>query len=432
MSCRPLFLGTLPAILLTVACGGGGSSHPPAPPPGIYTTFALSGQGFPVEYDAAVPNALLSPAHLAAHDLFLSGETHGVAWNDPVNLQYFQMLHRQGRVRCLLMECGPSMAWLGSRYLEDGDEQWLTWMMNSVQGTAACTLERRVFWRQLRRFQETLPPSDRFQVVGIDVEHQRDVTAFALGRLLANVSRTPLEETLVELGRVAAQSRFLIGQQPSDFRVQLDEVLLQFAEQVQNQGEAGRARHGVQAEPLAAIAEQAAQGVRYCRSSSDPGLREAAILAAFKRTWQTLPASSRRACGQFGSFHTFTQATTQKGVAPFASRLQQEADSPVRGRVHHTLLLYPGGSYLFNGSVHAVSTADTPGLDQLMQGTSHPAIHFDLLAEGSPFRTRTDFFRPGMLKGERATDALQALLILRQAPACRPHPTEASGDALPR
>ena len=104
---------------------------------------------------------VLKPA-LKGKKLFLFGEAHGVACNKPLQLSLLKFLHKNARVRHLLLEVSPSEGFLYDWYLKVGDDRYLS------NNGYAVNKEEQELWQSLFRFNQKLPKKDKIRVFGID------------------------------------------------------------------------------------------------------------------------------------------------------------------------------------------------------------------------------------------------------------------------
>lgn len=93
---------------------------------------------------------------------FMSGEIHGVPSNMALKYQLLIHTYKNNRVRYLVMEAGPSMAYAVNKYLSTGDESLLKF-------SSYCLMELE-FWKALKAFNDHVNTRDRIEVVGFDFD----------------------------------------------------------------------------------------------------------------------------------------------------------------------------------------------------------------------------------------------------------------------
>src|SRR5262245_52273731 len=176
-----------PAMLAALAgCGG------PAAPSGLSDTAKAFLQDNRSALDLSEGDDFTSWSRLDRvtpdHDLFLSGEYHGTSVSLPLKLKMLRYLNQREGVRIYLDELGYGASLLVARYLRDGDEAELRFLMNALAGTDSHNGDTLTFWRRLRQLNQRLPESRTIAFVGIDIDHQRDVGLYSLARLIPAAS----------------------------------------------------------------------------------------------------------------------------------------------------------------------------------------------------------------------------------------------------
>lgn len=123
---------------------------------------------------------------VANYQVFLIGETHGVASNPKLLMEMLPYLHEKANVRNLIIEFGYTDAYLINYYLATGDSFYLKSLFYYRYK------EYRDFWRELYNFNQSLPKEKRVTVVGIDFEYSRPL-AFVLNSLITRGKKIPKE-----------------------------------------------------------------------------------------------------------------------------------------------------------------------------------------------------------------------------------------------
>lgn len=137
----------------------------------------------PLDLRQAVPEARL--LETAGKRIFLLGEVHGVAVNNQVDFALLRYLHRVAGVRVYVSEISYSHAWYINRYLETGDMADLDFVFGQMRGFVDCSVEKRRFWIELKKWNDSLPPAERIRVVGIDLERMPGISLAYLRQQLA-------------------------------------------------------------------------------------------------------------------------------------------------------------------------------------------------------------------------------------------------------
>ena len=120
--------------------------------------------------------------------IIFTGETHGVAANQTLDLAFVKYFKKESDMKYLLLESAYSDAYFLNKYLKTGDEAVLKELFRPLKGTFAYTQNSFEFWKGLYAYNQTLPAADQIVVVGVDIVHQ-NITAY---RYLAEVlPKTP-------------------------------------------------------------------------------------------------------------------------------------------------------------------------------------------------------------------------------------------------
>ncbi len=114
----------------------------------------------------------LEPLHgLATQaDVFMLGESHGIAENPQLVLRVLAYLHRLG-YRYLALETDFTYTDALNEYLRTGDEEHLRKLDMWLVSWGLNTEEQLAFWRALQAWNRTLPEDERITVWGTDIAY---------------------------------------------------------------------------------------------------------------------------------------------------------------------------------------------------------------------------------------------------------------------
>ncbi|MET4105503.1 hypothetical protein [Hymenobacter sp. UYP22] len=147
------------------------------------------------------------------YEVFVSGEAHNIAGNEPRHFKLFAYLHQRAGVRHYVKEGSYTYVYFVDRYVQTGQPQWLDSAIASLRQTAADTVHLGVrsemaLWRNLRQLNAQAPADQKIQVVAIDTEPYW--TNGLLRDLVARHPQVPavLQSTVQELLTLRSQQPF--------------------------------------------------------------------------------------------------------------------------------------------------------------------------------------------------------------------------------
>lgn len=258
------------------------------------------------------------------YDVFLTGETHGIAVNFKLAFDFMVYFHRKADMRYLLLEAPPSHAAVLNEYLETGDETWMKKTYAASKGTYSWTRDSYDFFKRMRRFNQGLDTADRIRFVGVDIEHQGRFALLYLNRLL------PLEQPPAEI-TVDIQELRDVSSTESHNRADDWAIGARLAESITEHSKTYQRYLGDEYFLFALIADNIAaakQAYEHKPEGRFNHVRDAAIYANFLKFYRRLPKG--RYFGQFGDPHTLRRPWLD--TQWFACYLEQ-TDSPVAGKV---------------------------------------------------------------------------------------------------
>lgn len=241
---RTLFATLLSVLILvlSVACTGNKPlvvSHSQAD-----QYLGQNSQTLDVDDNGDYSSFALLAGVLDNHDVFFTGESHGLAYNHDLEVKMLKYLYYNARVRVFLIESGYASAALYNSYVQGGPEEILTEVFAELEGTFSWTREQYDRWTKIRRWNLSLPESERIAVVGIDIDHQVRTAIAFLGTLLPS-NGLPLELrelndflrtdlTADEIKALCERTQEQLQQQQLSYTAVLGDALFEFSLVVDN------------------------------------------------------------------------------------------------------------------------------------------------------------------------------------------------------
>ena len=109
--------------------------------------------------------------------VFLSGaQWHGTVANYDLQYSLLIALNRQAGVNFLLIDSGYTTGQIYNEYIQTGNSDLLREALDGVRFSNSSSDEHRLFWEKLCQYNQGLPPGERIQVAGIDLEYQIGTT----------------------------------------------------------------------------------------------------------------------------------------------------------------------------------------------------------------------------------------------------------------
>ena len=137
---------------------------------------------------------------LQDNKVFLAGELHGIQENYTLRLNLLMYLNENAGVNYYLAEMGYSSSYFLNKYLETGEEKYLFVVANSIVGSYDHSVDDINFWKELYKYNQTLPQAKRIKVIGLDIEHQFWLAIMQLNNIVEDLNLgDDMEETLGKL-----------------------------------------------------------------------------------------------------------------------------------------------------------------------------------------------------------------------------------------
>ena len=136
----------------------------------------------------------------------LAEHWHNIRSAPKATLKVLKYLHGAGNVRILAIEQGASVAHMINQYLLTGDTVML---QHITRNTMFWGKENRAFLWDLRKFNQSLTPSDRITVKSIDIEYKMESAIFVINQLIGEEKNIPtsLNSTIGEFKRIYDETK---------------------------------------------------------------------------------------------------------------------------------------------------------------------------------------------------------------------------------
>jgi hypothetical protein len=118
------------------------------------------------------------------NQLFVLAEHwHNIQKVPMATLKLLRYLHKEANVRILAIEQGESVAFMINSYLESGD---MLMLKDITRNTMFWGKENRIFFKELRNFNLTVPQEDRIWVWSIDIEYKMASAIYVINELISD------------------------------------------------------------------------------------------------------------------------------------------------------------------------------------------------------------------------------------------------------
>lgn len=137
-----------------------------------------------------VPVSIENDQDFGGYDLIDKKETrlfvlaehwHNIRSAPRATFKLLQHLHKEANVRILAIEHGKSVAMMINRYLRSGDDKILA---DITRNTMFWGKENRMFFEELRAFNQALPLEDQILVKSIDIEYKQESAIFMINQFI--------------------------------------------------------------------------------------------------------------------------------------------------------------------------------------------------------------------------------------------------------
>lgn len=272
-------------------------------------------------------------------DVILTGEVHTQAVNYQLKLKFLKYLSKQYNVKYYLMEGAYSTGQLLNLYLKRGDINILKSYMNLIrQSVFMYTNEEYNFWINLYNYNKILPENKKIRVIGIDCESTRSWEFMKILlpkedppnniKDMINGIKKPTFKTIEQFIVYFSELNKSLKDYPDEYKSYLGENYFDFQLIASNVDKS-----------KSILKIYASSSKKEFNNMSD--VRNEIMYSTFVSVYNHIPKG--KYYGQFGGQHVELQKMEQENKEdPFASKLNNLANSPLKGKVMSIDYCYRG------------------------------------------------------------------------------------------
>lgn len=332
--------------------------------------------------------------------VYLGGETHLVACNPQIKFKLLKYLHKNAGVKYYLLELPHSFAWLFNLELKkDTIPDWI---------------ERRLFYKKLYQYNNSLAESDRIEIIGADIERVHEQTIFVLEKIMNKDTDVPTEISARYKEIISLYNKFMENRTLTDsIRENLKSLAYELSEDLEKNETAYRKHLKKDFFHFDIIVGNLINNYEARWGESNEldnqqavGLREKSMFETFLKFYPKLEGN---VFGQWGSMHVRqdTTGTERKGDEistwtnpnTFAYALNNNSLSPVKGKVIsigynylHCFSSQQNRQYSEKG-IATASILDKETEDLMLKVSDSNFTLFKLTERGSPFKKLSSDFQ---------------------------------------
>lgn len=360
---------------------------------------------------------LANPIQLASlstvlddHQLLLTGESHGIAFNYDMELAMLAFLIEQNWLDFYVPELPFSFCYFLNQYLESGDEALLDRLFAPLEGTFTWTQEAKMHWQEVRSLYQSLPVQKRFQVVGIEIEHQARNAQWMMQDLLPDAAPPAfLQESVSLLNELVATD--------NDNYLELYKLASELQDLLIDRSEEMSTFWGENYDAFSLLNQLVLDTHEARIDDTFSSKREELIYQNFLQHKDLF--SSGNSYGQWGANHIYQREI--EGVDWLANKLNTRADSPLQGRVYSILYLYHDCKALFKDPYRKANYSNLFYIRDFKKIAEQEITLFRLDLPGSPFLEQLIWPSTNLKLSEGVTtDYVQSLVLIRESPATSP------------
>lgn len=326
---------------------------------------------------------------------YLIGENHATQKNTDVELFWLKLLNKTQKVNYIFYEFGYADAQLVNLYLKSGNEFYINKIFENLASSFADSDDVLVFFREVYKYNKTLPDEQQLRFVGVDVQHQFQTALYYLNVLLPDnlppisikkqierlkrYNKTPynnqeIKELALSIKKNRSEYNNYLGQNMANFELTVANIMqgLTYYQLYDNNKEYMSAK-----------------------------IREQYLIDNFIHICNTLPPS-HKILGIFGSYHTFLH---NGNMASYLNRNYY----PLRGKIATFTLVYYNSYYRDKDNISVRRIPDTK-FSQMMNTTSNADLTFYKLD-----KIDSIFVKDGSVKAQ------QYLILVKNSLAYRKH-----------
>lgn len=276
-------------------------------------------------------------------EVFLSGEYHRIFPNKKIELQLIKYLRENANMKYLLVELSCSNAVIINSYLESGDENILRKFFDEPSKSDALgfTTDAYVFYKELYKYNKSLLEEERLKVVGVDVDFSLSNALWALQMLLGD--KSDIKELNLIIDKVNKLNDEFNKQKGNSnaaniFIKDVYELSIEISKDIEKNSELYKKHLGDKYFDFEMVSENLKYSLetKMGKNGNPNEARDGNMYRNFNKYYNHLPKG--KYFGQFGMNHAFQQSIGNEKY--FATELNQNNDSPVKGKVLTIAYLY--------------------------------------------------------------------------------------------
>ncbi|MGM0438178.1 MAG: hypothetical protein ACQEQD_07885 [Bacillota bacterium] len=349
---------------------------------------------------------------ISGKKLFITAESHGVEINQKLEFEFLKYFKEKADINYYLQETSFSASMLLNKYLKTGNEDILKQVFNPLEGTFAWTKEKYNLWKNLYRFNQSLPKKQRIIVLGFDIEHQLENAFWYLNTII------PEKEAPQEIKPYILKIKSIYQNEAYNNR-EIKNFVYELKDNIDKNQKIYEDFFGQDFFGLQLINDNLINRyIAYKKRNEEWNItRDKMMYDNFLKIYSRY--SDGKYYGQWGLNHAFQEK--QDGVNWFAAKLDNDVDSPLKGQILSIVYLYQNCTRINNNGEYSetsMSNNISKQIDLLSQGEM---TLFKLNGRQSPF-SKDLIWMLGETKPKKGvtTDYFQYLIFLEDYKASTP------------
>lgn len=351
------------------------------------------------------------------YDLFVSGEWHATQKNFDVQMSIIKNLSENSDLKYIIAEDSMGNAMCINNYLHTGDISKLDVVFESLKGTFAGNNESYEFYKKLYEFNKNLPENKKITYLGMDIEHQTNISVGCLWDIaLRNSISEKLEKFVQDINKNKDSDELIssletvyndANNNPEFYSDKLGNELWVFKYLLRN-----------------TLSTYKCSKVRKENGTEWSKLREHTMIENFHEIYNHFPKG--KYYGQWGEEHCYLSnvktSAHPESEPRLAGALNSKEDSPVKNRVYSMDIVYLDSLEMnINGGDPILLDVDSSNnyneMDSLKLLGQDYIQFFKLDSENSPFLKKLFFFE-NVTKAGVTTDYFKNIIVVKNSPAC--------------
>ncbi len=350
------------------------------------------------------------------YDLFVSGEAHATQKNYDVQMEMIKHLSENSDLRYIIAEDSMANALLINSYLETGNTDKLDIVFKELKNTYAGNIEGYKFFQNLYEFRKTLPDDKKFTYLGVDIEHQTNLT---VSYLYDVASRNGVYENIKE---------FIENFKQKKEKNELISSLEKIYSDIEKNSDVYSEKLGEEFWIFKYLIKNTLNTYKskLIKDGTQWGVfREEIMKENFYEIYNHFPKG--KYYGQWGLEHAYLSNLKTDNYPEdkprLATALNSEENSPVKNKVCSTAIRY-FDSFQTNLKGFEPEKINNPvsnnysEIDSLKLFAQDSIQFFKLDSEGSPFSKELYFIPENSSKSGVTTDYFKNIIVVKNSSAC--------------